>query len=239
MVNEGVRFDRGSPVIAVYDESEDGDAKALAHAVRAIQKQVDRDFFPMWGWRANLVFEPRRRPKNAMTITIKGAPSDEDEGALGYHFSNVGMPETYVFTRDENGKRVKEYYSTLSHEVLEMIADPGVNLFASGYHITPTGRHLRAFLAYEVCDPVQEELYVIDGVKVSDFVAPEWFEEERAGAALRFSHLESVSEPFELAPGGYIDALYRGRFKTFEGVAARRKKRRHRHAARSRLQRMR
>lgn len=46
-----------------------------------------------------------------------------------------GLPRTEVFTPDSKGKRYREYYSTLSHETLEMIADPGVNLYASGYYI--------------------------------------------------------------------------------------------------------
>jgi hypothetical protein len=229
MTNPAVRYDRGSPTIAIFNESSDADVRGLERAVAAIQKQVDRDFFPLWGWRAILVFEPKSTPRRAMKITLRETDKD-DPGDLGYHFID-GIPATYVFTRDEKGKPLEEFYSTLSHEVLEMIADPGVNLYASGYYIK-SGRHYRAFLPYEVCDPVQDALYSIDGVKVSDFVVPEWFEEERPRDSMKFSFLDSVREPFELAYGGYIDAMVGQRVRTIWGERGKRKKRRHRRKAR-------
>lgn len=229
MTNLAARYDRGSPTIAVYNASRDATDEGLRHAVAAIQKQVDRDFFPLWGWRAELVFQPKRAPRRAMKITIKESDAD-DPGDLGYHFIE-GIPNTYVFTRDEKGKPLKEYYSTLSHEVLEMIADPGVNLYACGYYIK-SGRHYRAFMPYEVCDPVQDNLYSIDGVKVSDFVVPEWFEEERPRNSMKFSFLGSVHEPFELAYDGYIDAMVGQSVRTIWGERGKRKKRRHRRNAR-------
>jgi hypothetical protein len=163
-----------------------------------------------------------------MTITIK--ETDED-GDLGYHFIE-GVPSTYVFSRDEKGRKVTNWTSTLSHEVLEMIADPGMNLYASGYYITKSGRHYRAFIPYEVCDAVQEKLYTIDGVTVSDFVVPEWFEEERPRNSMKFSFLGSVHEPFEIAKAGYIDAVVGPSVRTIWGERKKRKKRRHRYKAR-------
>src|SRR5262245_42283394 len=128
MANDAVKFDRGSPTIVVECESKLVDKQALKRAVKAIQKQVNEHFFPLWGWRAELLFEPKRPPKHAMLIAIK----DSEEGTTdeGYHFLEDGLPATRV---------VRDYFPTLSHEVLEMIADPGVNLFAEGY-FTAGGR---------------------------------------------------------------------------------------------------
>jgi hypothetical protein len=36
-----------------------------------------------------------------------------------------------------------------------------------------------AMIAYEVCDPVQDRHYDIRGIRVSDFVVPEWYEPMR------------------------------------------------------------
>jgi len=225
-----VRYDRRSPVIAIVNRSRDVDEVELAHAVRAIQTQVDRDFFPVWGWRAKLVFQPGQPlPKGAMRLTIKSKDSDSD---LGYHFIQ-GVPRTEVFTRDAQGKQYDEYYSTLSHEVLEMIADPGINLYASGFY-TKNGRHHRAWIPYEVCDPVEENLYEIDGFKMSDFVLPEWYEPERKVGSLKFSHRDSVNRPFALAPGGYVDAVVGQTIHTVWGQKATPKQRRHRLSARHR-----
>jgi hypothetical protein len=224
-----VRYDRGSPVIAFINRSQDVDEVELRRAIRAIQTQVDRDFFPAWGWRAKLVFQPQPMPKRAMLLTIKTKNSDSD---LGYHFIQ-GVPRTEVFTRDAEGEPYEEYYSTLSHEVLEMIADPGINLYASGYY--RKGRLRRnAWIPYEVCDPVEENLYEIDGFKMSDFVLPEWYEPERKARSVQFSHRNSVDRPFELAPGGYIDAVVGHTIRTVSGPDAKRKSRRHRLAARQR-----
>ena len=40
---------------------------------------------------------------------------------------------------------------------------------------------------------------------------PEWFEPERTPGSLKFSYRESVTAPFELADGGYIEAYVKGR----------------------------
>ncbi len=108
-----VRYDRLSPVIAIINQSEDANESELRRAIAALQTQVDRDFFPVWGWRAKLVFEPHPIPPRSMRLTIKKKDSDSD---LGYHFIE-GLPLTEVFMRDAKGETYPEYYSTLSHEI--------------------------------------------------------------------------------------------------------------------------
>ena len=218
-------------MIAIVNESGDVEAGRLERVRRVLQEQVDRDFFPLWGWRAKLVVASRKPPRGAMQIWLKGKPDPDDEGAFGYHFID-GHPITYVFTRDEKDQRVDDYATTLSHEVLEMIADPGVNLYADGYYISKSKRHYRAWVPYEVCDPVEETLYEIRGVKVSDFVVPEWFEPEREPGSMDFSFRGAVTEPFELAPGGYMEAVLTNTVRTIWGEMANRRRRRHRCKAR-------
>lgn len=227
MTSLAVRYDRGSPVITIENRS-DVPQRELARVVRALQVQVDRDFFPLWGWRAKLVLDPPRIPRRAMRIIVQG----KDEGGdYGYHVIE-GVPVTYVFTIDPDDKPIKGYPVTLSHEVLEMIVDPGVNLYALGFY--PKGKKkIPAYIPYEVCDAVQENEYSIDGVKVSDFVVPEWFEPARKRGSQKFSFRDSVRAPFELAPGGYTDAMVGRSLRTIWGEEANRKKRRHRHKARA------
>jgi len=224
-----VRYDRGSPRIAVVNESKRVDDAWLARVVRALQKQVDRDFFPLWGWRAELRIGRRAAGRRAMEIRIL---DESEEGALGYHFID-GVPRTEVFTQNEAGRPV-EFVSVLSHEVLEMIADPGANLYAWGYYIK-SGRHYKAWIPYEVCDPVQGRSYRIDGFEMSDFVVPEWFESERERGSMKFSFCNAVKEPFEIAPGGYVEAVVGKRIREVWGEKANRKRRRHRAKIRARL----
>jgi len=213
-------------VIAIENRSKVPNTE-LERVVRSLQTQVDRDFFPLWGWRAKLVLGPKRVPKGAMRIVIKGKDS---EGDFGYHFLQ-GVPITYVFTIDPKGQPITDYSSTLSHEVLEMIADPGVNLYALGFY-RKAKKKIPAFIPYEVCDAVQASTYRIDGVIVSDFVTPEWFEPSRKPRSQKFSFRGVVDGPFELAEDGYIDAMVGQSLRTIWGEAANRKKRRYRHKAR-------
>jgi hypothetical protein len=221
-----VRYDRGSPYITIRNESAHVSDRALGRVVRALQKQIDRDFFPLWGWRAKLLLNRAPSHRRAMQILLQDVPPAEDAGEIGYHFID-GLPRTCVYTRNDDDEAIP-FHATLSHEALEMIADPGVNLYARGHYLGPARRRLRAWIPYEVCDPVQDALYRIDGVAVSDFVVPEWFEPERARGSLKFSFLGSVREPFEISAGGYVDAVVGDRVRTVWGRKARRRRRRHR-----------
>jgi hypothetical protein len=71
-------------------------------------------------------------------------------------------------------KLAEDWSVTLSHEALELIADPEVNLLVSGTHPDPKLTR-EVFFWYEMCDAVQDESYVIDGVRVSNFVLPLYY----------------------------------------------------------------
>jgi hypothetical protein len=221
-----LRIDRFNPIITIKNESKSAADADVRRVIRALQKQIDRDFAPAWGLRARLVFNVEHA--RAMKVVIKDV-SDE-AGDLGYHFCD-GYPVTYVFAQDDI-KELKEYSSTLSHELLEMIADPGANLYADGFYRIKHGVKRKAMIPYEVCDAVQDETYTIDGVRVSDFVLPEWFEPEHKGRALKMDHLGKIDRPFDLAPGGYTDVVAGKRYFTVFARTAQRKKQRHRHARR-------
>jgi hypothetical protein len=137
-ISPAVRYDRGSPEIVIVNKSRDVDDKRLARVTAALQTQIDRDFFPLWGWRAKLVLNPKRARPLAMKIELTEIPDEDD--ALGYHFID-GLPSTYVFTRDLKGEPAFDFESTLSHEILEMIADPGVNLYAQGFIEVPSASY--------------------------------------------------------------------------------------------------
>jgi len=219
-----LRFDRNNPLIAVVNQSDVVKNREVERVVKAVQKQVTEHFMPAWGLQAQLVFN--EEPPLAMKVVVKDKAEAEDEGFLGYHFVN-GLPVTYVFAKDDIQVH-GEFSSTLSHEVLEMLADPGVNLFAQGFYRDRAGRRLPAFMPYEVCDPVEACLYKIDGVKVCNFVLPEWFEPEHDDGVMKMDYLGVLDAPFKLAPGGYMDVLRNGKTKTIWGEKAKVKKARHR-----------
>lgn len=167
-----------------------------------LQTQVSRDFYPAWGTDAHLTFVPQgtNPPSGSWWLTIL---DDSDQaGALGYHdVTNEGLPLGKVFAGTDL-KYGSEWTVTASHELLEMLGDPNINLTVFTEKSDNTGR----LYAYEVCDAVEADNlgYKIGSTMVSDFVYPSWFEGFRAAHSTQFDFKEHVTKPFQLAAGGYI-----------------------------------
>ena len=208
-----------NPIISIVNESKTVSDADVKSKLPALQKQITRDFEPAWGWGANLKFEAT---KCDMKMVIR---DHSREGDLGFHVEG-GKPVGYVYAKDDMEDQ-REYTSTLSHELLEMIADPNANLYANG-PFRFKGQRRIGFFAYEVCDPVSESYYKIDGVRVQDFVKPEWFEEFHKKGSMTMDHMGLLDAPFTLSEGGYIDVFSRGRWHSLTGPKAIPKRRRHR-----------
>lgn len=184
---------------------DDTDAKAI---VAALQTQVTRDFAKAWGIDGRLSFVPK-----AKTTGWQGKwnllllDTSDEAGALGYHdLTPEGLPLGKVFAKTDQayGQKVSV---TASHELLEMLLDPHINLCAED---TKRG----VFAAYEASDAVEaDELgYDIAGVTVSDFVTPEYFDPAAQGRPnTQFSFRSNVHAPFTLAPGGYESVYVSGK----------------------------
>jgi len=187
----------------------------VLHAIRAVNTQIAEDFEPYWSMGARIRLERRseRRPDPKDGADLRGdaiiylwdkiAPDD----ALGYHDkTDQGLPYGFVFT--ELADQLKEdWRTTLSHEVLELIADPEANLLVRGP--SPTEDDGIAYYWYEMCDPVQEETYNIGDVPVCNFVLPLYF---TSGKELhgrndflgRGHDGKGTLQSFGVNPGGYI-----------------------------------
>lgn len=176
------------------------DETQVKKVVAALQTQVSRDFAPVWGIDADLRYVPKGgKPKPGEWWLVILDDSDQ-AGALGYHdVTRQGLPVGKVFAKTDQVYG-EQWSVTASHELLEMLADPGINLtvFEEG---AAGGR----MYAYEVCDACEAEAfaYRIDGVLVSDFVYPAWFESFQQPGA-QFDHAKKISQPFQLLKGGYI-----------------------------------
>lgn len=177
--------------IAVLNRSTDITDKRAAKIVAAVNRQVQRDFLPYWGGAFKDVWvEFDMRPEKVdWTIIIEDEP--DIDGAAGYHTLEGDEPFGKVFTRTPF-----ETSTVLSHEVLEIIADPAVNRWAYNWD---DGQ----WYAIEVCDPVQNTEYWIDDVLVSDFVLPAWFG-MNASERTAFDNDNRDLPPWTIAPGGYV-----------------------------------
>jgi hypothetical protein len=187
--------------------------EALQRAIGAINRQMTEHFAPYWSMSAMLRLEGRsaEEPDKVQPPDLRGDAiiylwnETDVEDAIGYHFQNArGIPYGFVFT--EIAQSIGEPWSvTLSHEALELLADPETNLLVMGPH--PTDNR-DVFYWYEMCDAVQDETYEIDGVAVSNFVLPLYFTggDEHGGRNdfLGRSHGGETLKSFGVNPGGYI-----------------------------------
>lgn len=186
----------------------------LQAVIRAINRQIAEDFEPYWGIGAALRLEGKsgQKPQKQNVADMRGDAviylwdTVNADDALGYHdANNRGIPFGFVFT--ELSKRLGENWTvTLSHEALELIGDPEVNLLVQGPH--PADPKIDVFHWYEMCDAVQAEGYAIDGIEVSNFLLPLYFTGgEEAGGRNDFlgrTHHGKTLRSFGVNPGGYI-----------------------------------
>lgn len=187
--------------ISIVNASTEVTDEALVPVVAALQKQVSHDFAPAWGIDAKLRFVPKGKsaPEGDWCVMILDAA--DEAGALGYHdLTHDGLPLGKVFAKTSR-LAGDNWTVAASHEVLEMLADPNTNLA-----VMEEAGHGGRLFAYEVCDPCQDDHdgYLIDGVLVSDFVYPSWFESFREPGSTKFDHQGKIRKPFELLSRGYI-----------------------------------
>ena len=161
---------------------------AVRVGVRAVNLQMRYDFAPIWGQDLTVEFD-NRPEKMDWIVDIVDKPTLE--GAAGWH------------TIDEFGRVISEvavetglsWTMILSHEVLECAGNASVAKYARNWRDGFT-------YALEVCDAVQATMYRIEGVSVSDFVWPQWFDAALGYRTAQSSHNRNL-QPFEIARGGY------------------------------------
>jgi hypothetical protein len=201
--------------ISVANISETIDELSFKTAVHAIERQVREDFAPLWGMdaavrmiRANRNTKPNPDAALSDAIIYVGETHDDPqavESAVGYHSSNLkGIPYGFVFA-DVADKIGESWTTTLSHEVLELIADPEVNLLVMAPH--PQSPRRVVLRPYEVCDPVQGDTYAIDGVELSNFVTPLYFAELPHPTNAQTNYMKLPLPRFGVRPSGYYSYL--------------------------------
>lgn len=173
----------------------------LEKIAAALTTQLNRDasaFRPYgWGYEGDVLVA---RPTDLAVLDpdeiICGLFDHPDQpGALGYHDHDPrGVPYIKVFPLLDaaDGCSVS---STLSHEILETVGDPDGN---SCVQSPIDGR----VWAQELCDAVETDTYLIDGVEVSNFVLPHYFAPPRSGSP-KYDFMEKCVRPYEIRPGGY------------------------------------
>jgi hypothetical protein len=194
---------RVGPTIYIQNQTSVLSDAQVQSAIAALQIQLDRDWQPVWGTTATLMFASRNQTVPTTAWLISMLDNSDYYGALGYHDeTSSGRPYGRVFAKDD----ITYGYSwtvTLSHELLEMMLDPYINLTVFAQDSATSG----LIYAYEVCDACEDDSlgYTINGVKVSDFVYPAWFDIMITDyTGVKFDHMSRLTAPFQLYTGGYI-----------------------------------
>jgi hypothetical protein len=190
------------PTVAIVNVSSVITDAQVTALVAALQIQVDRDFAPAWKMTANLVMIPTGAPVPPDTWLLYIMDTTDQAGALGYHdLTAEGNPLGKVFAKDDATYGLS-WTVTVSHELLELIVDPYCvdTVFSQSTNTTGT------LYALEIADPTEADQfgYLINGVLVSDFVYPTWFEDFRPANSTQFDHMGVINAPLQLAKGGYI-----------------------------------
>lgn len=177
----------------------------VANATAALQIQLNRDWFPVWGSTASLQFYTRSQiiPNSVWPLYV--LDTSDIKGALGYHYETAsGRPYGRIFAKDCI-KFNSSWSLTLSHELLEMIADPHINLTVFNQYSNTGGR----LYAFEVCDACENDRYgyKINNILVSDFVWPSWFDAVQTAKGTRYHQTNVMTRPFQILPGGYISVF--------------------------------
>jgi hypothetical protein len=177
----------------------------VATMTAAIASQIQSDVAPIWGRApATVTFytDSNAVPTGAYRIAIVDTIPNQPTGVVGGHTEDqAGQMWGVVAAQPDltNGGQVLtgdwSLSSTLSHEVLEMFIDPNCNMWANDAQ--------GSVYSLEVCDPVEAPTYTVNGVSVSNFVTPAWFDPQ-APSGSQFDKVGLLTAGFSILPGGYM-----------------------------------
>jgi hypothetical protein len=181
--------------IALLSQSSSVALTDLMSVAAALQKQVLRDFEPHWNVTATIDCFPEmvNVPVGYWPVIIVDQIAT---GELGTHGQRDRQPIAMVQAKSD-------WSLTASHEILEMLADPFASRLIAGDSIT--GDNLRMEYLMEVCDPCQDPAYGyrINGVLVSDFYTPQYFDASGTSGA-QYDFVGAMSAPRTVLEGGYL-----------------------------------
>jgi hypothetical protein len=203
-------FNQGEkPTIACFNKAKTPLQVDLDELIAAMQVYVDDFVAPVWGTPAKLVRSDDFIPGDWAIVFLDDADAPN---ALAYHdLTPDGLPQSKVFVRTTlaNGDLVSV---SASHELVEMLVDPAINLMT-------TGPDRRLVYAYESADPVEALSFEVNGIPMSNFVYPAYFEDFHEPNSIRFDAMDAVTKPFEILKDGYQITFRNGKWDQIFGSA--------------------
>ena len=198
--------------IYVKNQSTINNDGEVQRAIEAINLQLGRDFASSWDLSARLIQwrskpgDPEGIVGDATIFLIDSAPDERT-----YHAATAShKPFGFVLTTLREGVRDLvdapwlEWSVLLSHEAIEMVANPLLDLLIRGPH--PVSSQQRTvFYCREVCDPVARDTYTVLEVPVADFVLPCYYDIVAHSEAGPYAHKSIGLAAFGSRPGGWVD----------------------------------
>jgi hypothetical protein len=168
-------------------------ANDLTLVAAALQKQITRDVAPAWDVQATIGAFVRLEdvPPGYWSIVVR---DDIEVDAAGVHCDHSGQP--FALVSLDTGWSV-----TASHEALEMLVDPFGNRTISGDSIK-RGQGRVDYLV-EIADPTGDSRYSVNGVAVSDFYTPRYFDPAKA-SGVQYSFTGAIDGPRQVLENGYL-----------------------------------
>ena len=204
----------GVPTIACFNKASTPLGVDFDALIAAMQAFVDQYVAPVWGTPAKLIRSTGYKKDAWAMVFLDNA---DQPGALAYHdLTPDGMPQSKVFVKTtlDNHDLVSV---SASHELVEMLVDPAINMMT-------TGPDPKVVYAYESADPVEQLSFKVNGIPMTDFVYPAYFEAFHKAGSARFDQLKKVSKPFQILSGGYQIIFKNGKWSQVFGSAAKKKR---------------
>jgi hypothetical protein len=200
---------------------------SLGKFVRAAQRFINERLAPVWGVEARL--RVRRKTRDGAWALVF-VDTEDQASADGWHdLTERGMPLAKVFlrvlaketrensTEEEFAAAFRDAVSlTATHEIAEMLVDPALTLCVQ--------RQGFGLYGLEVADPCEEDGFRIDGLQMTDFVYPAWYEAFHAPGSTKFDECEKCHHPFHILRDGYASIFRKGRWRDHCGSKAKLKR---------------
>jgi len=235
-----VAFNQGvTPTIACFNKATTPLGIDLDTLIKAMQLYVDQHVAPVWATPAKLI-KSNDFVKGAWSMVF--LDDTDDPSALAYHdLTPEGLPLSKVFVKTILADPLNGPVSlSASHELVEMLVDPAVNMMTTGPDLQTSYTHENAdptddvilyesaneltIYAYESADPVEELIFKVNGVAMSDFVYPAYFEAFHQPGSVKFDHMNKVKRPFQIPAGGYQMIFRSGRWSNLFATKAKRER---------------
>ncbi len=193
--------------IGIASRSQSVGLRDIVRVAAAINLQASRDLQSVWNISATVtaIADPESIEPGVWPIFI--VDDVGQDGAAGLHLTDHKQPYALV----DAGPT---WSLTASHECLEMLVDPSGNRLVSSSAIDVVGNDVRDVTTekfeylVEVADPSEDpaNAYMIDGVLVSDFYTPHFFDPV-VSPGVRYSFTGRIKRPRQILENGYISWL--------------------------------